>query len=280
MNLHFSMEQLLVKQHMLLSISRPAFTAAVFSCVVHICALGLSGAMTLTQGERVLTPLRVAILQQAVPLPVGKKEAHGANQPEPVAPPTPAPLPPPPIKPEAKVKKAPEKPLRPLMPPVKKPPPKVATAPLPSEPMPQSSAFTLPADSATATGAKQDNGGAAGGNVSGSGKAGSGTQSEAGRGGIPEGTSARPDYGFNPKPPYPLIARRMGAQGIVLLRVHVRADGSVAEAKVKHSSGSALLDDSALRTVRESWRFMPARLDGVPVESWVEVPIRFVLGDA
>jgi protein TonB len=67
---------------------------------------------------------------------------------------------------------------------------------------------------------------------------------------------------------------------VVLLSVLVRADGSVAEAEVKHSSGSPLLDDSALRTVKESWRFLPARLDGVPVESWVEVPIRFVLGEA
>jgi protein TonB len=272
------MEHLPVKQHMLLPLSRSAFTAAVFSCVVHICALGLSGAMMLTQGEHILTPIKVAILQQAVPLPVGEKEAHGANEPAPAAPPTP--VPPPPVKPEPKTKKTPEKPLRPLMPPVKKPPPKVVTAPLPSEPLPQPSAFTLPAENAIAAGANQDNDGAAEGSASGSRKTGSGAQSEAGRGGIPGGTSARPDYGFNPKPPYPLIARRMGAQGIVLLRVHVRADGSVAKAEVKQSSGSGLLDDSALRTVRENWRFMPARLDGVPVESWVEVPIRFVLGDA
>ena len=103
---------------------------------------------------------------------------------------------------------------------------------------------------------------------------------EAGRGGSPGGTSARPAYGVNPKPSYPLIARRMGAQGVVLLRVHVRADGSVAEVTVAQSSGFSQLDDSALQTVRGSWRFVPARLDGVPVESWVEVPIRFVLGNA
>jgi protein TonB len=91
------------------------------------------------------------------------------------------------------------------------------------------------------------------------------------------GTSAHPDYGVNPKPPYPMLARRMGMQGTVVLRVHVRADGSVAEAALAQSSGSQLLDDSALKTVREQWRFLPARLDGTPVESWVEVPIRFVL---
>jgi protein TonB len=94
------------------------------------------------------------------------------------------------------------------------------------------------------------------------------------------GLSARPDYGINPKPPYPMLARRMGVQGVVVLRVHVRSDGSVAEAELARSSVSQLLDDSALKTVRERWRFLPARLDGAPVESWVEVPIRFVLGDS
>jgi protein TonB len=63
----------------------------------------------------------------------------------------------------------------------------------------------------------------------------------------------------------------------VVVRVRVRPDGSVAEAELAQSSGSALLDESALRTVRESWRFVPARRDGTAVESWVEVPIRFVL---
>jgi len=276
MALYFPMTPEEVGQPIRPPIFRPTLTAAIFSCVVHICGLGLAGAIMLTQGEQVLTPLKVTILQPAVPLPVGEKEAHGANDPESAVPPPP----PPAIKPEPKVKKTPEKPLRPPTPPVKKPPPKVVTAPLPPEPLPQPATFTLPADSVTAVGAKQDNGGATTGSATGSGKAGSGAQNEAGRGGIPGGTSARPDYGFNPKPPYPLLARRMGVQGVVLLRVHVRTDGSVAEAEIKQSSGSALLDDSALRTVRESWRFMPARLDGVSVESWVEVPIRFILGDA
>jgi protein TonB len=102
-----------------------------------------------------------------------------------------------------------------------------------------------------------------------------GAKATSGRGGF----SARPDYGINPKPPYPLIARRMETQGTVLLRVQVRVDRTVAEVQIAQSSGSALLDDSALQTVRDSWRFIPARLNGVPVESWVEVPIRFILGD-
>jgi len=38
-----------------------------------------------------------------------------------------------------------------------------------------------------------------------------------------------------------------------------------------------LFDTSALKTVREQWHFLPAHLDGEPVESWVEVSIHFVL---
>jgi protein TonB len=262
-------------------VSRPTFTAAIFSCCAHICALGWSAALMLTQGEPLLVPLKVTILQPAVPLPVGEKEARGAHEPEPAAQPTP-----PPTKPEPQVKKAPEKPRRPATLSMKKPPPKVVTAPMPPEPVSQPAAFTLPADlTSVIDGAKQDNPEPESGTTvadagTALGKRGVGSRNETGHGGSPGGMSARPDYGVNPKPPYPLIARRMGTQGVVLLRVHVRADGSVAQAEIKHSSGSALLDDSALRTVQASWRFMPARLDGVPVESWVEVPIRFVLGDA
>lgn len=269
-----------VAPHLLFPLSRPTFTAALFSCVMHICALGWSNALMLTQGERALTPIKVAILQQAAPLPVGETEARGTSTPEPAAPPAPAP--PPPVKPEPKVKKPQEKPLRPTPPLVKKPPPKTVTAPPTPELPPEPAAMTLPPDNgALAGGAEQDGGSTTNTGASGDSKrVGTGSRNEAEQRGVPGGTSARPDYGVNPKPPYPMLARRRGEQGIVLLRVHVRADGSVAAAEIKQSSGSTLLDDSALQTVRESWRFMPARLDGVPVESWVEVPIRFVLGNA
>ncbi len=88
---------------------------------------------------------------------------------------------------------------------------------------------------------------------------------------------ARPDYGINPKPPYPLRARRMGAEGVVVLKVFVHEDGSVGEVGISQSSSFPILDEAARTTVQEQWRFLPARLDGKPVASWVEVPIHFVL---
>jgi protein TonB len=84
-------------------------------------------------------------------------------------------------------------------------------------------------------------------------------------------------YGSNPLPPYPLVARRLGKEGVVLLDVLVAPDGHAADVRIARSSGFAALDDSALTTVRDHWRFIPARRDGEPVASRVTVPIRFRL---
>ena len=80
----------------------------------------------------------------------------------------------------------------------------------------------------------------------------------------------------NPKPPYPLAARRRGLEGRVLLSAHVRADGRCAEVRLRVSSGHELLDHAALDTVRH-WRFLPARHGDTAVDSWVEIPISFRL---
>lgn len=83
----------------------------------------------------------------------------------------------------------------------------------------------------------------------------------------------------NPKPPYPLAARRQGVQGRVVLRTQVLEDGRCAQVDIVRSSGHAALDESALTTVRR-WRFLPATRAGMPVASWVEVPIVFRLDAA
>src|SRR5437762_2043146 len=75
----------------------------------------------------------------------------------------------------------------------------------------------------------------------------------------------------------PLVARRLGKEGVVLLEVLVAPDGRAADVRMIRSSGFAPLDESAVTTVRERWRFVPARRDGVAVESRVTVPIRFRL---
>jgi protein TonB len=69
-------------------------------------------------------------------------------------------------------------------------------------------------------------------------------------------------------------------EGVTLVDVLVGADGRPAEVHVRQSSGFALLDESAVKTVRERWRFVPAREGGTTVASRVTVPIRFRLSDA
>jgi len=96
-----------------------------------------------------------------------------------------------------------------------------------------------------------------------------------------DGTSiAHADYGNNPPPTYPAIARRHEQQGIVTIRVLVGIDGLVQRAEIAESSGFDVLDDAAIETVRRRWRFIPARRGGTAIESWVLVPIRFALKEA
>jgi periplasmic protein TonB len=71
----------------------------------------------------------------------------------------------------------------------------------------------------------------------------------------------------NSPPPYPASARRTGIQGEVRLDVHVGADGKVLDVRLRNSSGSPVLDRSAMNAVR-SWRFEPATIDGSPVAEW------------
>jgi len=86
-----------------------------------------------------------------------------------------------------------------------------------------------------------------------------------------------PNYRQPPEPPeYPQRARRLRQQGIVLVRALVTPSGSVKNVKVFSSSSHPLLDKSALAAVRH-WEFVPARNNGQPVASWVQVPVNFVL---
>jgi periplasmic protein TonB len=84
------------------------------------------------------------------------------------------------------------------------------------------------------------------------------------------------DYLNNPQPAYPASSRRMREQGLVVLRVKVRVDGSVDTVLVQHRSGSIRLDEAALAAVRQ-WKFVPAKRGGQVIESWVLVPIEFEL---
>ncbi|KRT65604.1 MAG: TonB family protein [Candidatus Dadabacteria bacterium CSP1-2] len=85
-----------------------------------------------------------------------------------------------------------------------------------------------------------------------------------------------PDYKINPKPRYPMIARRNGYEGAVLLKVWVLEDGKVGKIEIEQSSGHEILDKSAIEAVT-NWIFIPGKRNEVPFPSWVKVPIKFQL---
>lgn len=84
------------------------------------------------------------------------------------------------------------------------------------------------------------------------------------------------DYLDNPAPAYPPLARRMGEEGRVMLRVYVETTGLPSKVEIRTSSGSERLDQAALEAVRR-WKFVPAKQAGQVVAASVVVPISFSL---
>jgi protein TonB len=70
------------------------------------------------------------------------------------------------------------------------------------------------------------------------------------------------------------MARKLGLEGLVLLRVEVSANGTPEKIVISQTSGTTLLDDAAMRAV-QGWTFVPARRGDTPIAHPVEVPIRF-----
>ena len=88
--------------------------------------------------------------------------------------------------------------------------------------------------------------------------------------------SSSADYLNNPKPVYPPASKRMGEQGLVVVRVLIGADGQAQRAELRQSSGFERLDQAALATTLK-WRYVPGKRAGQPEAMWFNVPINFVL---
>lgn len=83
-------------------------------------------------------------------------------------------------------------------------------------------------------------------------------------------------YLKNPAPEYPSQAKRRGMEGVVMLGVLVAENGLAKSVNIAKSSGFAMLDASALDTVKR-WKFVPAKRGNESVEARVMVPIEFRL---
>ncbi|MBI3637647.1 MAG: TonB family protein [Candidatus Rokubacteria bacterium] len=87
---------------------------------------------------------------------------------------------------------------------------------------------------------------------------------------------ARPRGGYQLRPAYPETARRAGIEGVSVLRLLVRADGSIGDVFVERPAPHPDLDRAAIAAVR-GWRFEPARRGREAVAVWVTLPVRFAL---
>jgi periplasmic protein TonB len=81
---------------------------------------------------------------------------------------------------------------------------------------------------------------------------------------------------YQPKPPYPDLARIARIQGTVVLQAIIGKDGSIQDLKVL--SGQPLLNNAALDAVK-TWRYQPTLLNNQPVEVLTEIDVIFKLGD-
>ncbi|PCK00209.1 MAG: hypothetical protein COA45_00020 [Zetaproteobacteria bacterium] len=76
------------------------------------------------------------------------------------------------------------------------------------------------------------------------------------------------------QPKYPKRSIKMRQEGIVLLHVLISKVGKRIKIKIHKPSQYALLNKAALKAVKK-WTFSPYVVNGVPVRSWVEIPIEF-----
>lgn len=79
-------------------------------------------------------------------------------------------------------------------------------------------------------------------------------------------------------PIYPEAARRLRIEGVVILELVVKKDGTVGDIKVLRSL-NPLLDQAAIEAARQ-WRFKPGRVNGRPVDAFFVLTVRFNLSQA
>jgi protein TonB len=87
-----------------------------------------------------------------------------------------------------------------------------------------------------------------------------------------------PRYASYYQPEYPNDERRMGRQGRVVIKVLIGTDGRVKQVELVSSPSSSFFDATKRRAL-DKWRFKPGTRDGVPMETWKTMAVRFVLND-
>ncbi len=97
---------------------------------------------------------------------------------------------------------------------------------------------------------------------------------------LPVRTGASLDNRFRAalQPPYPPGMVRAEIEGSATVRVLIGTDGRVKAVEAVRADQDAFLEATRKQALAR-WRFLPAKLDGVPIESWKEMTVRFVMPD-
>ena len=75
---------------------------------------------------------------------------------------------------------------------------------------------------------------------------------------------------------YPIIAAENGIEGVVTLDFMVKSDGSIGEIKIVRMVDLDL-EDEAVRVVKAMPKWEPATNNGIAVDAWFRLPIKFRL---
>jgi periplasmic protein TonB len=79
-----------------------------------------------------------------------------------------------------------------------------------------------------------------------------------------------------PQPAYPGKAKRLGQQGVVVLRLTISLSGAIDEMSILQSSGHALLDQAAIQAMNRV-TFKPYLVNGMARRATADIPFHFVL---
>ena len=75
---------------------------------------------------------------------------------------------------------------------------------------------------------------------------------------------------------YPFAAKEIGLEGRVVVKFVVQKDGTLDQIAVARGV-HPMLDDEALRVIRDLPDFIPGKQNGEPVDVWYMVPVEFKL---
>ena len=89
------------------------------------------------------------------------------------------------------------------------------------------------------------------------------------------GASVAPAFLHREMPAYPMMARKLGREGKVVLKLTIDEKGNLSDIEVIEKSGFGFAE-AAVEAVKKS-TFLPAKKDGKPIASRALLPIKFQL---